>query len=101
MFDVEDVSPPHSASELRHYALFSLLSAWRAGRKPSFQGLRRGSPVKLLAAGVCTVVANQAGNVTYGPAPAVARSFTAAARHLTTVSFSLGEVEPAKFVLPP
>ena len=54
-----------------------------------------------MAAGVCTVVANQAGNVTYGPAPAVARSFTAAARHLTTVSFSLGEVEPAKFVLPP
>jgi peptidoglycan/xylan/chitin deacetylase (PgdA/CDA1 family) len=39
-------------------------------------GGTNGTAITLLSAGTCTVVANQAGNTTYGPAPAVSQSFT-------------------------
>jgi hypothetical protein len=42
-------------------------------------GGTNGSTITLLKAGTCSVVANQAGNATFGPAPAVTQSFTVTA----------------------
>jgi|GEM_PF-1610345 len=53
-----------------------------------------GTSVVANAVGTCTIAANQPGNITYGPAPPVARSF--AVRPLQTIS---GFTPPASVVL--
>jgi sugar lactone lactonase YvrE len=42
-----------------------------------------GATITLIAMGVCTIDADQAGNATYGPAPTVSRSFTVSKLHQT------------------
>ena len=43
-------------------------------------GGTNGATITLVAAGTCTVVASQAGNATYSPAPILTRSFTVSNR---------------------
>jgi hypothetical protein len=53
-------------------------------------GGTNGTSIKLLKLGTCTVVANQAGNLTYAAAPAVTRSFTVTGTAQTITFGNLG-----------